>query len=313
MSPRMAKDRKRRIRQIVPRHREPASSSVGVLQSTATLIATIGPPVTVVTALLVYFGWARSDKQARYMGLDVSLFGYSTQDYVLRGITTLFLPLLAVVAVAFAWLVLHRRALVALDGPKHVVRNLRIAGLYMATTGLVAIGVALVAAFAEWRWALLGAPLTVATGVVVGSYGAWLARHAADPRSDDRLTLGHRALRGLLIGGAVTLAVFWELSSFAGVVGRGNAQQIASTLHELPRVMVFSSAPLGIQAPGVTEELIKLPDGAKPDDKRFRTTGLRLLVRSGGRMFLVHDGWSPQAGSVVVMTDDPSLRWQFSR
>src|SRR4051794_8995316 len=56
------------------------------IQSLLSAVGTFGPPVTIVTALLVYFGWARSQRQAQAMGLDVSQFGYSTQDYVLRSI-----------------------------------------------------------------------------------------------------------------------------------------------------------------------------------------------------------------------------------
>jgi hypothetical protein len=47
--------------------------------------------------------------------------------------------------------------------------------------------------------------------------------------------------------------------------------------------------------------------------RRCRTTGLRFLTRSGGRMFLLHDGWTPQRGTAIVLTDDEQVRWQFSR
>ena len=40
------------------------------------------------------------------MGIDVSLFGFSSQDYVLRSISSLYLPLLAVLGLAW-WLWLH--------------------------------------------------------------------------------------------------------------------------------------------------------------------------------------------------------------
>jgi hypothetical protein len=46
---------------------------------------------------------------------------------------------------------------------------------------------------------------------------------------------------------------------------------------------------------------------------RYRTTGLRLLARSGGRMLLVHDGWNPRTGTVIVVPDSNELVWQFSR
>ena len=45
----------------------------------------------------------------------------------------------------------------------------------------------------------------------------------------------------------------------------------------------------------------------------YRTTGLRLLARSGGRIILLHDGWSPATGTVIVVPDSDELIWQFRR
>jgi hypothetical protein len=61
---------------------------------------TLGPPLTVTTSLMFYFGWARSDTQARSMSLDVTLFGFTTQDYVMRSVSTLYIPLLVTVSIA---------------------------------------------------------------------------------------------------------------------------------------------------------------------------------------------------------------------
>ena len=40
--------------------------------------------ITVLTALLVYFGWRRSETQAHQLGIDESILGMSTRDYLLR-------------------------------------------------------------------------------------------------------------------------------------------------------------------------------------------------------------------------------------
>jgi hypothetical protein len=109
------------------------------------------------------------------------------------------------------------------------------------------------------------------------------------------------------------MALFWEMSNFASVVGRGYAQRIESSVPRLPRVTAFSSTSLGIEAPGVREEHIAGSVGASPDAVRYRTTGLRLLVTSGGRMFLLHDGWRAGSGTVIVLPDNEQVRWQFSR
>ena len=45
----------------------------------------------------------------------------------------------------------------------------------------------------------------------------------------------------------------------------------------------------------------------------YRDTGLRLLARSGSKILLVHNGWQPGSGVVVVLPDSESFSWQFSR
>lgn len=84
-------------------------------------------------------------------------------------------------------------------------------------------------------------------------------------------------------------------------------------MSRLPRVTAFSSSPLGIEAPGVREQPIAGGPAPGTGAARYRTTGLRFLVSSGGRMFLLHDGWKPRTGTVIVVPDNEQLRWQFSR
>ncbi len=60
--------------------------------------------VTVLTALLVYFGWKRADTQATVLGVDESVFGLSTQDYLLRSVDALFLPIGIFAAAGLGWL-----------------------------------------------------------------------------------------------------------------------------------------------------------------------------------------------------------------
>lgn len=276
----------------------------GPLQAVLSVVTTLGPPLTIATALLFYFGWARSDAQAEELGLDVSLFGYSTQDYVLRSISTLYLPLLFIAALALAGLAVHRRLDAALRRTEaHAV--LRKTGRAALIAGLVAVGVAVIAAAALGDAVDLLAPLVVAGGTVVAAYGAWL-RTSADGAWVQ--PAWHRALRMFLVGGVVTSALFWAVSDFAAIVGRGYAQQLQAKVTELPRVTAYSSTPLGLEAPGVVETPI-----TEGKAVRYRTTGLRLLVSSGGRMFLLHDGWKAGAGTVIVLPDNDQTRWQFSR
>lgn len=290
---------------------EPAESP---LRSAVSAIATVGPPLTIVTALMIYFGWARANTQAHLMGVDVSLFGFTTQDYVLQSISTLFVPLLVLGGVGLAALAVHRRLSWELRNP-HARPRLRQGGHIALAVGLLVATVCLViAALSSTRDSLV-LPLVLGAAVAVAGYGAWLA-DAAGPRGPaGRASYppGQRALRTFLVTAVVTLALLWELSSYSGVVGRGYAQQLERDVSQLPRATAFSAAPLGIEAPGVREERVVQPAANGRNVVRYRTTGLRFLVRSGNRLFLLHDGWRINGGVVVVLPDTDAIRWQFSR
>jgi len=297
-----------------PAEPAPAAADQGEspLRSALSVLTTLGPPLTIATALMYYFGWARSTKQAIYMGLDVSLFGFSTQDYVLLSISTLFVPLLATAVLALGWLALHQRVTRTLARPSAwpVLRTL---GRTAIGAGLLAAALAVLSAAQDRNRAQLVVPLVLAAGTAVAAYGGWLAGAAAGPPPGPAGPPWQRALRALLVGSVITLALFWELSVFAGVVGRGYALELARRLPDQPRATAFSATPLGIEAPGVHEQRLDPGPGAGPDAARYRTTGLRFLTRSGGRLFLVHDGWTPRRGTVIVLPDDGRVRWQFSR
>jgi hypothetical protein len=294
--------------------RPPLGTDESPLKAALSVLTTLGPPLTIITALMIYFGWARSAKQAHYMGLDVSLFGFSTQDYVLLSISTLYIPLLTIAALTLAWLVLHNRLSQALDQSTTRLARIRKAGWAALAGGLLAAIGAVVIATLDQDRAPLVIPLALAAGTAAAAYGAWLVRAAGDHRSTERgLLPWQHALRTLLIGGLITLALFWELSNYAGVVGRGYALQIADSIPSLPRTTAFSATPLDIQAPGVTEEPLEADPALARETVRYRTTGLRFLTRSGGHIFLVHDGWTPQHGTVIVLPDNDQVHWQFSR
>jgi hypothetical protein len=298
--------------QPIPQHvEEPIESP---LRSAVSAIATVGPPLTIVTALMIYFGWARSNTQAHLMGIDVSLFGFTTQDYVLQSISTLFVPLLVLGGVGLAALAVHRRLSWALRDPEARPR-LRWAGHIALAVGLVVAAACLVIAAVSSTRDSLVLPLVLGAAVAVAGYGAWLA-DAAGPRGPaGRASYppGQRALRTFLVTAVVTLALLWELSSYSGVVGRGYAQQLEQNVSQLPRATAFSAEPLGIEAPGVREERVVEPSASGRKVVRYRTTGLRFLVRSGDRLFLLHDGWRIDGGVVVVLPDTDAIRWQFSR
>jgi hypothetical protein len=290
------------------------------------VLGALGAILTLVTAVLFYFGWRRSETQSRVMGIDVSLFGFTSQDYVLRSISSLYLPLLVLAGLGLLWVRLHARASAWLsrraEGPAGtnvaLVRGARATSLVAGVIGAACLVFTVVAGWSEppawlgWlvrqlsraEWVV---PLALLACVVVVAYCGW-ARRVLAPQSVPRSAPWVSVLSGAFAAVIVILSAFWILEEYAAAVGRGYAQQLVSDVGQLPRATVTSPAPLDIQAPGVTQ--------AEVDDHGvtiYRTTGLRLLARSGSKILLVHDGWQPRSGAVVVLPDSDAYSWQFSR
>jgi hypothetical protein len=293
------------------------------------VLGSLGALLGLLTAVMYYFGWRRSDVQARAMGLDVSLFGFSSQDYVLRSISSLFLPLLVLLAAGLAALAGQRRverllASPAIAGPRRR-RRLAAAARWATLGGTGLAGLCILFAVAAgasrrpWGVAWVAdrlsdhqyvVPLVQVVATLVAVYAWWLRRRLDARAVPVAAPLWQSALAVALVAGTVALGGFWMLEEYASAVGRGYARELAAGVDRLSRAVVISPTPLGIDAPGVHEERI---GAAGSPEVRYRTVGLRLLARSGGKVLLVHDGWTPSSGTVVVLPDGPELAWQFSR
>lgn len=293
-------------------------------KSLVSMLATIGVPVTVAAALMYYFGWAHSRGVAKLHNLNESLYSYSAEDYIIRGIAPVFQPLLWLGVIGLAWLGLHQAVLKRLAIPRWRPL-LRSTGQIAFGVGVIVAAVALLASATFARvvgpWAAVMAtpartlvaqlplaagpevaPFSIAVGTAVAGYSLWLVR-AATPAADRHdISMGQRVLRAGLIGGIIALAMFWGLGRLAVESGVATSSQ---ELQAMPRAIAYSAAPLGVHALGVREDQIGL------DPPLWRTTGLRLMGRSGGRMFLLHDGWTPEQGAVIVVPDDGKVIWQF--
>ena len=75
----------------------PAPSGLGQIW---TVLSGVVAPVTLVTAVLFYFGYVSTRAQFAYFGVDVDTLGFSTQDFVLRAPQSLLVPTLALLLVS---------------------------------------------------------------------------------------------------------------------------------------------------------------------------------------------------------------------
>lgn len=279
------------------------------------LVGLVVAPTTLVTALAYYFGWVLTNSRASYFGIDASALGYSTQDYLLRSADALFVPLGSVFALALGGVWLHAYAIGQLGAARSRER------LRIAARIAVGIGAALFAlgAFAVFR------PLSFSPhylfpsaspgiGIAVLAYGLHLLdRVAAAERGTARLPraapsagLSIRATALTLVALLVVLSGFWTASRYADALGRGRAERLASSLQLRPQVTVFAPKRLALEAGGVVER--RLAGGGA---YAYSYSGLRLLVRSGGKYFLLPAGWTRARGSAIVLADSADYRFEF--
>jgi hypothetical protein len=297
-------------------------------QDVFAVLGSLGAIITLVTAMMFYFGWRRSDAQSKAMGIDVSLFGFSPQDYVLRSISSLFLPLLAVFGLVLGWVWVHGRVNGLVQAEQATTADRRRRTLVATRWGAVGTTAMAAAALvfavlagqrtrpwpvgplsrrlADHEWIV---PCLLVVGTLLASYLLWMRRQLAPPASRPEPNGSHAVLAAVLVGAIVVLGAVWMLEDYAGTVGQRDAQQIAATVSRLPRAIVISRTSLGIRADNVREESFDSGDGGQ----RYRTTGLRLLGRSAGKMLLLHDGWTARTGTVIVLPDSDEFVWQFSR
>lgn len=281
---------------------------LSTVEKVLAIVSSIGPPVTIATALLMYFGWARSDAQARAMGLDVSLFGYSVQDFALRSIRSLFFPLICLLILALLWLAADRWLLSQLPSSRRSALLGRMSAVAFAA-GSIVTAAGFVAAALRPAGVFLVIPYVMAGAVLLAWWGARVRRLTQTrSREGSRSAVQFRALEATFVFTLVTALLFWGTSDFAQVVGRGQAAAVESGLSSLPRADVYSSTELSIGAPGVQQTVLGTAEAPL-----YKYTGLRLLVASGGRFFLLPDTWTLAQGTVVVLPDNDTVRVEFGK
>lgn len=281
-------------------------------------ITTLVAPTTVVTALLYYFGWARSTEQARSMGMEESLFGYSTSDYILRSMSSLFFPMFVGVALLAIGLTIHAAVINRDWGAQPMPASGRplaakllarfIALVAVAGATLLVIGLVGSRQSAPTRMVVIGSPLFVTLGIGLIGYAVHLRRRiVAGSDSRDRWSTEARSfqlLSATLFPVLLLLGLFWTISKYAAVKGRDLATLIDERQSQFPDVKIYSAKPLQLQPP-VIERRVGPPDSAFP----YEYTGLKFLFRSDNKYFL-----RPSGSNVnILIPETLDARFEFSK
>jgi hypothetical protein len=294
--------------------RGPASHEPRGPSAPAKALAVMGSvvaPAALVTALMYVFGLVHAYWFFQRFGVDYSVMGLTTQDYLLRSQDGLFVPLVAVAAsglgLLWVWALVPAR-LVARAAP--VVRR-RLAPVCVVV-GLALLACALVGILAPHLTAnLLGLPgSALAGGVLLMTAASRLRRRS--PAAGGRAGLGLPFPLAVAEWAAVFLLVsvglFWAVSDNAAGVGTLRANQVIEGLAAAPDVTLSSERRLGLVLPGVDEQRCGDPDGGYG----FRYRGLKLVVHSGGQLLLLPETWIDRDAPAVVLARTDSIRLQFS-
>ena len=280
----------------------PTASPVGGTGAALRLIATVGSPIAIATGLLFYFGWVRASVQAKQLGYDTAILDWSIQDYILRSINVLFIPLMALLVVALLLLWLHQRLvlpIVTSDRPGTAARWLPRA-LRASWLMWVAVGIALVMLAGPLSGAII--PATITLALLCALYGDLLERRMTGAT---RTSTAATALLLILLA----FSMFWNTERLARVMGEGYADQIAANPRQLLAVTVYSPKSLEIDVHGVVETKL----GTAQSAYRYRYDGLRLVQRSGDRYLVMSERWDAGSSRIIVLRDSDAIRLEFAR
>lgn len=301
---------KARIRPRPTKHEpepETASSSAGSVSGSPDRLTQILKAVSGVAstlallgALLYYFGWVRSEHQAKAFGADASVFGMSSQELVIRSADVLFIPLLLIVLGVVFILWLHRRLVAAGRDPvreRHVRRLITV----LRVISVAAFSSAVLWLAADSARAEIALPFLFTAGVGA----AWYA-HELGQRVDEPVKVTPTPLF-LALATVLAISTFWMAERVARIGGEAGVTTIKSNMGGvLGQTSIYTTEQLELSGPGLSETI--LGDEASPV---YRYDGVYLLQRSGGSYFFLTDGWGTGDGRLIVVPEGKVARLEF--
>jgi hypothetical protein len=277
------------------------------------ILGAVVAPTTLVTALLYYFGWSHAYWFFDYFGVDSSVLGLTTRDYLMRSMDALFVPMTVAAVAGLMIFFAHdllRRWLAAGTGST----VLRILVPVIGGVGFVAAVGGVWSVFTRTFLSehLVLAPLSLAFGVVLLAYALHLWRTfspASGPDLADARAEWTAVAELAVVFALVGLGLFWAANDYAAAVGRSRAEEFVAGLPDYPAAVVYSERGLSLHAPGLRETQCHDPGAGY----RFRYDGLRLMLQSGSQYVFLPQHWTPADGVAVLIPRTDSVRLEFMR
>jgi hypothetical protein len=289
--------------------REAAESGFGLPPQFVKILGAIVAPTTLLTALLYYFGWSHAYWFCDYFGVNSTVLGFTSTDYMMRSVDALFVPM-TVAACA---------ALLAVWG--HTILRARLAAGYrpralrFLVPGALALGgILLFGGFLSvftttvLSQHLVAAPLSLGFGVLLLVYVIHLRkligdRHEAAGPGRGWVAVAEWAVVFVLVG----LSLFWAATDYSAAVGRSRAGEFVAGLRSYPNVALYSEHNLSLRAPGIRRVRCTDTDAAY----RYRYDGLKLVLESGDEYLFLPAQWTPAHGVAILLPRTDSVRLEF--
>jgi hypothetical protein len=275
-------------------------------------LTSIIAPTTMITALLFYFGYIGTKSRFAYFGVYLDMTDLSNQQLLLYGLEVIYVPAALGFTAVLVAVAIHAGVIWLLDVRKSDTAALVI-GLGAILLGILLIGRALVGILvpqvADHEYPAT-TQLALTLGPAMTAYGIWICvRRARRATADDRgasafvtwydgaMMKGLRRSGQIGAAGLIVAGLFWTVHAFAWAYGPGLAYEDAVELPKRPEVVLDTTERLSDVPPLITESTLP---ATKEAAFRYRYRGLRLLLASGGRLFLVPRNWTVQGRTLVV-------------
>lgn len=269
-------------------------------------------PLSLITALLIYFAAVRQTSFVRALGLHVDMLEEaSILSYLLDSTLPVFFPLLVASIGLLLWLWVDRMLRRWVRRRAHLGAVSRISWALPVGAAVLVVTTVLIASVSPIArpYVLAFWPFVVALAVLVCVYGTSL-RRLVGRNAGDEGHVGRRWAVNASIGLLVSLLLFGGMDNFAHVVGGGEAARIIQQPQRHTRpVLLYSAQDLQLDPVAAVRQ--ELPDGEHAA-YRYRYQGLRLAFVDGDRYFLIGRNWRPRSGTVIILPRD-GLRMEFPR
>jgi hypothetical protein len=259
-------------------------------------------PAGVLTAVLYYFGYLREQALLGHFGIDLGTAGFSTTDYVVRSAETLFVPLIVVLLATVGAVLAHHALAYVLTMLRLERQRVVWLVIFALAVLLLVVGAVGVHRRADPAVGSLVGPLALGGGVILLQYALDGPGPEILPAAVSSPLANTRLVRRTATAALVLIAIFWATANLAHRRGDEAAQLIEASLPLQSQAVVYSNYRLQITGPGVGLAVLAPAEA----QHRFRYNGLRTLLHSGGRWFLLPVGWTADNGATVVLLPDNS-------